>query len=54
MKKNSRINSSKLTIATWNIHGNINNAANLEHLRNDLWILDVYKKLIMMKKYFQN
>ena len=36
MKKNSRINSSKLTIATWNIHGNINNAANLEQLRNDL------------------
>ena len=34
---NSRINSeSKLVLASWNIHGDINNSANLEQMRNDL------------------
>ena len=34
---NSKINSdTKLVLASWNIHGNIGNAANLEQLRNDL------------------
>ena len=34
---NSKINSdTKLVLASWNIHGKIGNAANLEQLRNDL------------------
>ena len=33
---NSRINSeSKLILASWNIHGDINNSANLEQTRNE-------------------